>query len=430
VRSIGRERRNIVIFVSAVAALAVLIVLALTRKPVYIMPPEPPEMTEKRKSPDNAFYTLEEAAALLPTDKPSALPVPDEEYPQFEVAYEPAPHSIGALLGIHRPDDDPQLIEYVDRCEDAIAKTREALAKPRYLCPEIHTWWTDVTYRATHVQLGVTLAAYGLRQWDTSGLGPESLACLLDAVRLGQMVASDGDGSDYYNGASIQWEALDAMSARISPQIAEDMLHVALREVTALANFPQPLSPHVEFGWRVFDKTAAVPLPDPTARKKSMPLPLRVAAKAVWGWRMKRQRQFIIDNRDVLMGVLQFSYRESRAWLDAHPWKRKRDSDVRTIRSLVNGRARLDTSYRGAQLVLALELYRHVHDEYPAGLDALVPEHFDALPADPYRDKQFVYNRAQEDYLLYSIGRNERDDGGTERYDLVIHAPADESAGL
>jgi len=428
----GRGKRNVVIFVATVLVLTALVIMALTRRPVTIMPPEPLDMTEKRQSPDNAFYTLDRAAALLPTEKPPALPVPDKEFPQFEVAYEPAPHSIGGLLDIGRPDDDPQLIEYVDRCADAIAKTRQALTEPQYLCPEIHTWWTDRSYPKKHRTLGHALAAYGLRRWDAGGFDADVMGYLLDAVRVGQMVASDGDGSDYYNGARVQWDALDAMSARVSPDITKDMLRLVLREVTALANVPQPLTPHLEFGWRVFDRTATVPPPDLTGRKKSSPLPLRVAAKAVWGWRMKRERQLIIDNRDTYRQACELSYIESLAWLDAQRRAQKRgDSSVMIISSLMNGRVRLDTSYRGAQLVLAIELYRHEHGEYPAGLDALlVPEQLDTLPTDPYTDQPFVYRLADDGYWLYSVGRNRVDDNGDSSgsRDIVIRRPGPERA--
>ncbi len=128
-RKTGREKRNIVLFGVAVVGLAALIVVALMRRPVMIMPPEPVEIVEKRQSPENALYTLRKAVALQPKVKPKALPVPDKEYPQHMVRYEPEPHSIGALLGIYRPDDDPQLIEYVDQCAPAVAKVRDALLK-------------------------------------------------------------------------------------------------------------------------------------------------------------------------------------------------------------------------------------------------------------------------------------------------------------
>lgn len=47
-------------------------IVVVTRRPIVIMPPAPPEVTAKRRSPDNAFYMLEEAVRLIPP-RPGAL---------------------------------------------------------------------------------------------------------------------------------------------------------------------------------------------------------------------------------------------------------------------------------------------------------------------------------------------------------------------
>jgi hypothetical protein len=62
----------------------------------------------------------------------------------------------------------------------------------------------------------------------------------------------------------------------------------------------------------------------------------------------------------------------------------------------------------------ALELCRRSTGEYPEQLEALVPRFMANLPNDPCGGKPFRYRRtAQDDYLLYSIGLNGKDDGGT-----------------
>ncbi len=70
--------------------------------------------------------------------------------------------------------------------------------------------------------------------------------------------------------------------------------------------------------------------------------------------------------------------------------------------------------YRGARIVLALELYRRTHKAYPEELTALVPEFIESLPADPFTDEAFKYLREGDEYRLYSIGANLEDDGGQE----------------
>ena len=63
--------------------------------------------------------------------------------------------------------------------------------------------------------------------------------------------------------------------------------------------------------------------------------------------------------------------------------------------------------------MLALREYRRVHGAYPDALDALVPDFLPRLPLD-YVDRQPLrYVRMDDDYLLYSIGKDGRDDGGS-----------------
>lgn len=67
-RKRGKARRHILLFILALLTLAGLIVAAsLTRiDPESVFPPESPELTAKRQSPDNAFHALNTVALLLP----------------------------------------------------------------------------------------------------------------------------------------------------------------------------------------------------------------------------------------------------------------------------------------------------------------------------------------------------------------------------
>jgi hypothetical protein len=67
-----------------------------------------------------------------------------------------------------------------------------------------------------------------------------------------------------------------------------------------------------------------------------------------------------------------------------------------------------------AQIVCALGRYRLAHDEYPATLDALVPQFIEKLPHDIIGGQPLIYRRTGDGkFLLYSVGWNETDDGGT-----------------
>jgi hypothetical protein len=73
------------------------------------------------------------------------------------------------------------------------------------------------------------------------------------------------------------------------------------------------------------------------------------------------------------------------------------------------------TMVNEAQIVCALERYRLAHGEYPGTLDALMPQFIEKLPHDIIGGAPLIYRRTDnEKFLLYSIGWNEKDDGGQE----------------
>ena len=70
----------------------------------------------------------------------------------------------------------------------------------------------------------------------------------------------------------------------------------------------------------------------------------------------------------------------------------------------------------GSSTAVALSAFRHDHGTYPAALDELLPDYMDELPRDPFRDSPLGYIRHNggDDYVLYSAGPNQVDDGGAE----------------
>jgi len=76
-----------------------------------------------------------------------------------------------------------------------------------------------------------------------------------------------------------------------------------------------------------------------------------------------------------------------------------------------------------AQIVCALERYRLAVGQYPETLDALSPQFIEKLPHDIIGGQPLIYRRidppsqgsvaASGKFLLYSVGWNEMDDGGT-----------------
>lgn len=63
---------------------------------------------------------------------------------------------------------------------------------------------------------------------------------------------------------------------------------------------------------------------------------------------------------------------------------------------------------------LALESHRTMHGIYPATLEDIDPSLIDTAPRDPFTDDQpLQYRREGDTYVLYSVGPDGEDDGGT-----------------
>jgi hypothetical protein len=67
---------------------------------------------------------------------------------------------------------------------------------------------------------------------------------------------------------------------------------------------------------------------------------------------------------------------------------------------------------RCAVVAVAVERYRLAHNRWPDSLDQLVPKFLDQVPFDPYDGKPMRYRRVEEGVVIYSIGPDEKDDGG------------------
>jgi hypothetical protein len=66
-----------------------------------------------------------------------------------------------------------------------------------------------------------------------------------------------------------------------------------------------------------------------------------------------------------------------------------------------------------AAVACALERYRLAQGQYPEALNALVPRFATALPHDIINGQPLKYRRTDNGrFILYSVGWNEKDDGG------------------
>ena len=85
-----------------------------------------------------------------------------------------------------------------------------------------------------------------------------------------------------------------------------------------------------------------------------------------------------------------------------------------------------DAYIRMARCALALALHKKEKGKYPDLLDVLVSDYLPRMQMDPFDGKPIRYQLQDKGYVLYSIGRNRRDDGGSRgEYDNVLKKKVD-----
>jgi hypothetical protein len=89
--------------------------------------------------------------------------------------------------------------------------------------------------------------------------------------------------------------------------------------------------------------------------------------------------------------------------------------------------ARDQTAADEALIVCGLERYRLANGSYPNSLDALVPKFLDKAPHDLITGEPLKYHRADSSFVLYSLGWNEKDDGGITSTTIINGQPNKES---
>ena len=70
--------------------------------------------------------------------------------------------------------------------------------------------------------------------------------------------------------------------------------------------------------------------------------------------------------------------------------------------------------FRLTKVAVALAACKAEKGRYPEKLSELVPEYFKKLPEDLFAEGPLTYRRVGKGYLLYSVGKNMKDDGGLE----------------
>jgi hypothetical protein len=78
--------------------------------------------------------------------------------------------------------------------------------------------------------------------------------------------------------------------------------------------------------------------------------------------------------------------------------------------------AQLEAKFLASRTGMACRLYKSRNGSYPENLEALVPAILKEVPIDPFTGKPLVYRREGTGFIVYSLGSNQKDDGGRSTY--------------
>jgi hypothetical protein len=68
-----------------------------------------------------------------------------------------------------------------------------------------------------------------------------------------------------------------------------------------------------------------------------------------------------------------------------------------------------------AQTALAVQRYRLAEGHMPESLENLVPAYIEFVPTDPFNGQSLKYRTLETGFVVYSVGEDLTDEGGTER---------------
>ena len=448
---------NVLILLGIVAAGCVLIVLLpLLRVSGPALPPEPPELVAKRFAPENAYSTVVEALSLLP-QRPQPLKVPKKKDARFLQDYQAEPGSLAWLAGVSRPDDDPEFLAYIEACKPALAKAREALQRPYFLVP---IDWANPppldTQMDPRAPLGGLYAIGGgfavqsilaLRGGDEAA----ALDYAMDGARLALLLSNE----------QVVFAVFAPFPERILEVACRASVATLERAATEIASVRSGLGSNEailasflrDVDWNASHSWERIPANSPE----------NWFTRAVCQFRARGVRKWIAANRERLFAYAGKPLPETNEWAKSFVGRETANDLARAAGFLDSGRGRgmigsaddvrrfvVDTVRRvnvyktryasildGATLMVALERFRRAEGAYPEALDALVPKYIPAVPSDVISGGALVYARDGEDYRLYSVGLNQRDDGGSgvqdgdSRHggdDTVIHWPGEKAA--
>jgi len=217
------------------------------------------------------------------------------------------------------------------------------------------------------------------RRGDVAGIDIERLGQLDLVVRLAGMPRAKRTATGALIGDGLQFPLMTSLD-----------WNVVLREINGVHD----------------SIVAAARIPDRTKRLRAFD-----TIDAEWAARIRTDTGW----RWAIQGLRRCTSRSCRS---AEAATRFMVAFAPTMHSILDARDRAEADFEVLRAAAALAEYRlrglgGAGGPYPESLDALVPDVVAVVPTDPFAGAPLRYERRGDGYLLYSVGTNGIDDGGT-----------------
>jgi len=143
-----------------------------------------------------------------------------------------------------------------------------------------------------------------------------------------------------------------------------------------------------------------------------------------------------VIKHDIIRGLLRYEEvvaQARRPFYEAKDFWEKNDREIRTLpwyailsrlampqmSVVLSKEATVEALVLTARIGLACKIYKNQTGRYPESLAVLVPGIFPEEPIDPFTGKPFVYRLEGGGFIVYSLGSNERDDGGRMTFEVT-----------
>jgi hypothetical protein len=413
-------RRNILyLAILFVAVIAIIALLPILKHPTPQFPPESPEVSAKRTSPENVYLALRQAVGATPNIKTKS---------SFA--------NIKPLLlqdPIYKLVTPPMIkrIDILDPTGPALAKMREALEKPYFLWPidwnnlssmpilppppgpppgrgpnppkhQDQDNQPDSTFEndiAHFIDLGRLSIDEAKKEKDAGEKPYIYLGRFLDAVKLAMLISEDGTDLEKPN--SFLSSAVPSLYDLLRGVDDDDTLRWLSEELTALDKRFPSLRNNIEFQMRVFDN------PNMRLFRERGSEGAGVVERMFITFDTRKYKFWLAPQRDK---ILEAAEHTPEKFLLPKYFDTNFKVQDRCMRiHMLSGSASdfslnwmtIHTWTRGANIMAALERYRLKNGRYPEELNALEPECFEKTPLRPINENTpFFYKREKDSYRL------------------------------